>query len=216
MKRVVKDAEVRHKELLDISENLIIEKGYDDLTVSDIISRAGIAKGTFYHYFRSKDDVLLALVDRYMDGIVKIMEDVYNDNSINAAQKIFKLFRTSMEYRLSHQNEEMLADYIHDEKNVLVHHQLEVKNVPILEDLFERLIIEGVEEGIFKVDYPKESALAIVATLGAFGHRKNRLKDLSIDEKILAFRAFIDLLERILGTEKGEFKEVTKLLEGYK
>ena len=216
MKRVVKNAEERRMELLNISEKLIMEKGYDDLTVADIITEAGIAKGTFYHYFKSKDDILLALVDRYMDGILNIMDDVYNDNTINAAQKIFKLFKVSMEYRISHQKEEKLADYVHDEKNVLLHHQLELKNIPTFEDFFERLIEEGIEEGMFNVKHPKVAAMAIVATMSAFGHGEWRQQDYTNEDKIKSFLGFIDLLERILGTDKGAFRDVTKLVEGYK
>jgi len=214
--RIVKEPEVRRKELLDIAEDMIIEKGYDDLTVTDIITEAKIAKGTFYHYFKSKDDVLLALADRYMDDILEIMDRIDEDKSISAIQKIFKLFRMSMEYKMDHKHKERLTDYIHDDKNILVHHQLEVKNIPIFEHFFERLIIDGTEEGIFDVKYPRETAVAIVATFTAFGHGDKKLSEYTNEEKLQSFYAFISLLERILGTKNGAFDEVIKMVEGYR
>lgn len=62
-----KPADVRINELMDAAESLFLEKGFDATTVSDIVARAGVAKGTYYHYFAAKPDIYEALRHRYMD-----------------------------------------------------------------------------------------------------------------------------------------------------
>jgi len=60
-----KPAEVRLDELMDAAERLFISKGFEATTVSEIVRDAGVAKGTFYHYFPSKNEVLAALRERF-------------------------------------------------------------------------------------------------------------------------------------------------------
>ncbi len=63
--RRVLPAEVRTDHLMSAAAELFIEKGLDATTVDDIVAKAGVAKGTFYHYFATKADVLLALRARF-------------------------------------------------------------------------------------------------------------------------------------------------------
>ncbi|UCF09236.1 MAG: helix-turn-helix transcriptional regulator, partial [Thermoplasmata archaeon] len=63
--RVVKEPEERREELMDVAEKLIIKKGFEKTTVSDIVKKAKVAQGTFYYYFESKDDVLNAIINRF-------------------------------------------------------------------------------------------------------------------------------------------------------
>ena len=65
MARIVKEPEIRHEELIDISEKLFLKNGYEQTAVSEIVKEANVAQGTFYYYFKSKDDVLNAIIERY-------------------------------------------------------------------------------------------------------------------------------------------------------
>ncbi len=67
--RITKDPDVRREELLDIALDLCRTQGFDALRVEQVVQRAGVAKGTFYHYFASKDAVLEALVQRFGEGL---------------------------------------------------------------------------------------------------------------------------------------------------
>ena len=60
-----KPAEVRLDELMDAAQQLFISKGFEATTISDIVRDAGVAKGTFYHYFASKNEMLDALRERF-------------------------------------------------------------------------------------------------------------------------------------------------------
>lgn len=56
--------------LLDAAEAVLVQQGLVGATIDQITSRAGVAKGTFYLYFRSKDEVIGALQERLWDGMV--------------------------------------------------------------------------------------------------------------------------------------------------
>ncbi len=58
MVRVTKEYDQRLQELLDTARQLFFEIGYEKTSVNDIIDRVGVAKGTFYHYFKTKEDLL--------------------------------------------------------------------------------------------------------------------------------------------------------------
>lgn len=67
--RIVKEADVRKNEILDAAGILFSEKGYDNTSVTDIMNAVGIAKGTLYHHFKSKEDIMDALIKRQTDAI---------------------------------------------------------------------------------------------------------------------------------------------------
>lgn len=81
-----KPAEVRLDELMDAAERLFISKGFEATTVSEIVRDAGVAKGTFYHYFPSKNEVLGALRERFtrqfIDRIQRAMDACPVDDAI--------------------------------------------------------------------------------------------------------------------------------------
>ncbi|ADP17601.1 bacterial regulatory protein, TetR family protein 20 [Achromobacter xylosoxidans A8] len=65
-----KPAAVRLDELMAAAEALFIQKGVEAATINEIVERAGVAKGTFYHYFTSKNDMLAALRAKFSQGFL--------------------------------------------------------------------------------------------------------------------------------------------------
>lgn len=74
-----KPAEVRREELMDAAQKLFLEKGFAAASVDEIVRDADVAKGTFYLHFKSKDDILAALQQRF---IVRFLENI--DTSVHA------------------------------------------------------------------------------------------------------------------------------------
>ena len=71
-----KKPEERRNEILDTSEILFRTKGYTKTTINDILQTVGIAKGTFYYYFRSKQEMMDALVMRFIHNNVEITKTI--------------------------------------------------------------------------------------------------------------------------------------------
>ncbi|SAI39775.1 TetR family transcriptional regulator [Bordetella ansorpii] len=70
-----KPAETRRGELMDAALALFLDKGFDGASVDEIVNRADVAKGTFYLYFKTKDDVLQALRERFVEQFLACLED---------------------------------------------------------------------------------------------------------------------------------------------
>jgi AcrR family transcriptional regulator len=76
-RRVVKSPDVRRNELMDAAVGVFHQKGITKATVSDITEAAGVAKGTFYLYFDSKEHLLAALKDRFVDALLERAAALY-------------------------------------------------------------------------------------------------------------------------------------------
>ena len=71
MARISKAYQERKKEIMDTAQMLFYTIGYDAVTVNTIIATIGISKGTFYHYFKSKEQLLDELVERFTETAIQ-------------------------------------------------------------------------------------------------------------------------------------------------
>ena len=76
MMRPMQDPQKRINEILDAAEQLFFEKGYDRTTVKDIAKVMGVAQGTMYYYFKSKEEVLKGVIDRKADLVLSEMHRI--------------------------------------------------------------------------------------------------------------------------------------------
>ena len=209
MIRVVKDPQERRNELINIAEELFSKNGYDQTAVSDIVKKANVAQGLFYYYFRSKDEILNVIIVRFIKEAKDLMETIVKNNEINAIQKIFSTYENLAKFR---KKREGLVNYIHEEKNEILHFRLENKVSPIITRDLAKIIEQGINEGIFNTKYPMEAAISILATEFAIFHEVHKSKDTKkrMEQHMLAI---IDLMERILGAKEGIFNDFKKLNE---
>ncbi len=209
MARIVKDPEIRRTEIIDIAEELFLKSGYNETAVSDIVKRVGVSQGTFYYYFKSKEDILNAIIERYIDDIKVGVKAIAAKDDINAIEKIMAFFGflNNMD-----QGKEKLIDYFHEDQNVHLHAKFE-KNVPsnIIPPLC-LMIEEGVQEELFDTKNPEMAALSIIGTTFAISHWMYDKEDRAgSTKKIMA--AIFDLIERILGAEPGKFMKYAMKME---
>ena len=66
--------DLRRRELMDAGERILLRKGFASTTIDDVTRAAGVAKGTYYLYFKSKDDLAAALRDRFIEDCRKRIE----------------------------------------------------------------------------------------------------------------------------------------------
>lgn len=148
----------RKKDLiLDTMQRLMNETNAQSISISDIAKSAGIGKGSIYYYFRSKEEILEAVIERsYSDAIEKAKELVQNP-SLNALTKMEIIFRTCRESSLELLRQET-RNYFELQQSSLMHQQyihIMIKNLrPILADI----IRQGNEEGDMYCKSPEEVA----------------------------------------------------------
>ena len=90
MKTVIKKdkSAARRSEILDTAKLLVYTKGYEQMTIQDLLDALGISKGAFYYYFSSKQELLEALIEQLMGEALGILEPIIEDAELPATGKI--------------------------------------------------------------------------------------------------------------------------------
>ena len=90
------------KKVLDASLKLFIEKGYEETTILDIVDNlGGMTRGAFYHHFKSKEEVLNALIKKVFRGYEPLFNDITNKKDLSGLEKIKSVLKTSKHLRES-------------------------------------------------------------------------------------------------------------------
>lgn len=162
MTRVVKKPDVRKNEILDAAQKFFFEKGYEKTTIQDIIDSLHIAKGTFYHYFDSKVELLDALVERTTDQMnAQFSAAVESDQ--NAIQKFNSLFRAGAAYKRSNIDVfAVLLKVLYRDENTLMRTRMFQRVVEKAGPQFAEIIKQGVKERLFNTADPDEIAEMLI------------------------------------------------------
>lgn len=196
-----KRGDARKKEILDTAEQLFASNGFDNTSTNDIISAIGIARGTLYHHFTSKEDILDAVIDRINNTMMRDAEKIAGDKQIPLLDRLTDSTRAlNVDSGIG---EEVLVQ-VHKPQNALLHQKMQEKLISGIVPVIAGLIEEGNLDGTFRSPYPKEAAemLMIYANI-AF----DDLAILSPEEKKEKIQAFICHAERVIGTEEGTLQE---------
>ena len=199
--RIVKDHDERRNEIIDTAERLFAIKGYEQCSVNDILAEIGIAKGTFYHYFKSKEEVLDAVIDKATDIIAERVSAVADNPDLSFDDKILQLF---LAMKIENQMEEGLLEEMHKVENTLMHQKSLVSVIEMLMPLLTHVVKKGNQSGAFHCEYPEQfmqiflsSALTLLDD-GIFQVAPEKVPEL--------FIALIAALEKMLGVEDGRFR----------
>ena len=91
--RTVKEPEIRKNEILDAADTLFARKGFDNTSTGDILEMVGIARGTLYYHFKSKEDILDALIERYNRQILSAAQEAASDKRFSVKERLPDTFR---------------------------------------------------------------------------------------------------------------------------
>lgn len=192
-----KDFNDRRNEILDVANKLFITKGYEKCTIVNILEAVGIAKGTFYYYFKSKEEVLDALIDRLSSTAVQRAEEVVSNENYSP---LMKLLHVILSMRIESGVDEGFIESLHQSGNSLMHQKSLNTMVTKISPLLTRVVEEGVEQGVFASEYPREymqiflTSSIVLLDQGIF--------QVQPEEQAIVFRALISLLEKMLGVEE--------------
>ena len=196
--RIVKAHDERKNEIIDTAQNLFMTKGYSACSVAEIIDAIGLAKGTFYHYFKSKEEVLDAIVDKGTDMIVNRIYKVLRDDKLDYIEKIVgSLFSMQIEDSMGGE----ILDELHKAENSLMHQKSIYMIVNRVSPLLEELIIQGNKDGVFKCKHPRQYLKIILSSSVTL--LDDGIFPMTKEEKMEIFSSIVDLLEQILGVEEG-------------
>ena len=207
--RIVKPAEERKNEILDVAEQLFAEKGFDNASTNDIINRIGIARGTLYHHFGSKEEILDALVERMAREGIARARAIISDKNLPLLER---LSGAVMALNLDNGAGQEVFEQIHKPQNALLHQKMQESLIRGVVPLISELIREGNEEGIFHSDYPDDAAEMIILYSNiAF----DELAGLTPEQVNRKSTAFICHTERVLGAAEGSLAPaIMKIING--
>lgn len=210
--RIVKHPELRKNELLDCAQELFFARGYENTTVNDVIEKAGVSKGAFYHYFEAKEELLEALAERFVRDSVAQVADILEDPSLGAVGRLNAFLARFRRLRVeAAPNMRATFDAVFRPENIVLYHRINTATMAVMTPVLARIIAEGKAQGVFDTPDPLATA-EMLLQLGPASHDvvAQVFKAATEAEKKKATKALEDRLSlfsivvnRILGLPEG-------------
>ncbi len=212
MARVVKEKEyaLRQNEILDAAQRFVYTKGYEQMSIQDILDTLRISKGAFYHYFGSKQVLLEALIERMLQQAEKILLPVVEDPELPALEKLDRYFATAARWKTAQKEFFLgLLRVWYADDNAVVRQKVTSTGLKRITPPLAAIIRQGIEEGVLSTPHPDQVASVAFSLLQSVGD--------SVAEMLLsqesngdtlkqieaAVAAYTDALERVLGAPAG-------------
>jgi AcrR family transcriptional regulator len=152
--------------ILGAAVAVIAEHGYHGTSVRDIAAQAGVSPGAIYHHFGSKQDVLVTILDRGIDRLVRRTEDALFAAGDDPADRLRAIVETHV---LAHAHGRRESFIGNSELRSLdsVGRAVIVTKRDAQQRMFDRVVTDGVARGVFATPHPVEAARVIVSACTA-------------------------------------------------
>jgi len=212
MARVINEQNnaARRRDILDAAQRLVFSKGYEPMTIQDILDALGMSKGAFYHYFDSKAAVLEALLARMRDDAMGVLKPLLDDPALPALEKIRRFFAASGRWKTVRRDALLpLVKTLYSDNNFVLRQKLSARTAAESATLLGDVIRQGICEGTLSTPFPDQAgeiAMNVLVNLSemlAADILKPNLTpgDIPLIEARVA--AYTDALERVLGAPAG-------------
>ena len=188
--RISKEPEVRRAELVKAARELFDRNGIKNTQVSQIVDKVGVAKGLFYYYFKSKDEIVNEVVKEVMSELREDSERILADESLTFYQKASEFIVLYMH---------MIDQFSGDEEKNLANMLEVISGNSIAQDaneLLQRQLEEGVRDGVLTIDYPEETVRTLI--LGLLAQSRKQL---------LSMEQIITIIEQAMHLPAGSLKK---------
>ena len=192
----------RKDEILSVAYNLFITKGYDNTSVDEIIEKVNIAKGTFYYYFTSKEEMLDEVINKMInEEIIEAKKVVLMPIPIE--QKVVGIV-TSLRPK---SNELNIVEALNNENNIKMHMKYLKRIIDEATIILKDVVLEGIDKGVFNCTNIEERIkLLLKMSNDTFDDNNFTNKDVEV---------YIDMVEKLLGANPGTMSFISTLIGGY-
>lgn len=204
--RILKEPEIRKNEILDAAEELFAQKGFDGTSTNDILEKAGIARGTLYYHFKSKEDIMDALIERINVRVLSAAKEIASDKSIPVFER---LLRAVSALNVS---DTTVLEHVHKPQNALMHQKIQKTVISSIPPILTEIIRDGIREGLFDTPFPDECMEMAVIYLNTIFD--GDMIELSNSEKNVKIKAFAYNAERLFGAREGSLAHVMGMFGG--
>jgi AcrR family transcriptional regulator len=199
--RVVKEAAERRNEILDVAEELFVTKGYDKTSTNDILERIGIARGTLYYHFKSKEDILNAMIERINEALIAKVRVIASDTKIPVIDRIvMTIAGLNVESDIGKE----IIDQVHKPQNALMHQKMQKNLVEGVAPILAGLLEEGNAQGVFHVKYPAQTVEMFIIYSATVFDDDYDVQGEGAENRI---KAFLYNIEQLLGAEEGSVQK---------
>lgn len=210
MSRINKNHQERRTEIMQTASSLFQKSGYQNTSVNLIIETLGISKGAFYHYFKSKEQLLDALVELFVDEVLAVVQPIVERQDIDAITKFNLFYKTGGLYKVDNLDRiRVLLKAIYDSNNILLRHKLNERSLKITLPFLKSIFEQGKQENSFQIDNP-ESVARLILQMATSISEYNAMLILEMPEKPdnlellkTSFHTYQLAVSRILGIEDG-------------
>ncbi len=196
-----KPTEERRSEIIEAAGKLFLSKGYEATSTLDIMNAVGIAKGTLYYHFKSKEEILDALLCVMTDNMAKAAAPYGEDSKLSIPDRIIGVIKT---INLEGGKDERMIETIHLPQNALFHQKSHTLTIEKISPIMIRIIKDGIKQGFFSTKHP-ESAVHM-----ALSYSLTDMGDTAVDPVELA-TGFVYNLEKMLGAREGSLNSLMEL-----
>ena len=195
----MKKGEKRKSELLQIAYRLFVSKGYENTSVDEIIEEAKIAKGTYYYYFESKEQMLEEVIGMMIDKEAEAASDIASSD-MPVPQKIIGIIAAFRPAPDEHSIEGALMQ----PENVIMHRKIKLHLVDKCVPMLSEVVNEGIGQGIFSCDHvPERVRMLLNLSNDTFDEGQFSENDVAV---------FIDMAEKLFGAAPGTMDFISGLI----
>jgi AcrR family transcriptional regulator len=215
MARVAKEEDrvVKQNEILDAAQTLVYTKGYEQMSIQDVLDALQISKGAFYHYFGSKQALLDGLVERMLEQAIKMLQPIIQDPALTALEKLHCYFATASQWKTAQKSFVLaLLRVFYTDQNAILRQKLQSMSIKRVAPMIAGILRQGVAEGVFVTTYPDQTSEILLNLLAGMGETwaDVLLADppppdgLERLERLTA--AYTEAIEHVLGAPTGTVK----------
>jgi AcrR family transcriptional regulator len=205
--------EVRRGAFVDVAQRLIQTKAYEQMSVQDVLDAVGASRGGFYHYFKSKQDLLDAVVARMVDAVIASVAPLLADSNLPALAKLQGLLSGIAAWKAERKELVLgIAQVWLSDDNALVREKLRVRMMDRFAPQLAPILRQGNGEGQFTASSPDDTARVLISLMhGAQLVATQLLLDkhahlISFDQLERTLHAYSDAHEAILGAPRGSLR----------
>ncbi|HYG58902.1 MAG TPA: TetR/AcrR family transcriptional regulator [Symbiobacteriaceae bacterium] len=216
MARSVNPAEhaARRGEILDGALQLILTRGYADMSIQDLLDRLRISRGAFYHYFDSKEALLEALTERLHDEVEQHLAPIVQDPQASALEKLQRFLGALLKWKNARKGTiKALLPVWYSDENAIFLKKMQETGVARTQPLMAALIRQGVAEGVLSPPYPDQACDVFFSLRQGLQDTLARLLlapgPLAIDQITGATDAYTAALEQALGAPRDSLRPMT-------
>lgn len=215
--------------ILDVAQELVFTRGYDQMTIQDLIRETGLSRGALYHYYSTKSAVLESLVERMQSQAETPLREIATASDRTAPEKLRAYFQQIDQAR---QNQQSLLDQLvrvwYTDDNALLRQKVDAATLIRRAPLLALIVEQGTREGVFAVTHPDLAGEAVVVlAMGLndaiarhlLSQPPPRTTSSSARDILRIYGGYAEAIERVVGSagpilERPVHKDVTHWLNG--